>query len=177
MSTDIWDQDELPVQQPVVKSAFKPIADKVAEMQTLAERIEKGEKLLKELKEQHRKIEQEQIPDMLMEAGVSEIKVDGYGKVSYSLEFRASVKSGQDAAFKAWANEHGFGEQYKEQIVVTNPGSDAVEALDSANVLYDLKNATHAQTLKKIARLHHEAGGTFPECMNVFQFNKTKVKK
>jgi len=172
---DIW-EDNIP-EAPVFAEALKPLMDAIEQKKVLEERIEKGEALLKDLKEQQRKLDQETIPAMLIEAGTNEISIDGYGKVGYSAQYRASLKSGEDEAFRAWALENGYGDMYKEQYIVENPSPEDKARLQDAGVLCRVKNATAPQTLNKIARLLNEAGESYPECLNVFEFNKTTVKK
>lgn len=108
--------------------AVRALGQKAA---TLQSRIEKGEKLLKDLKSQRYAILNEQMPSMMDEVKMPYIGVDGYHMevVSY---YKAKIAADdpeekREAAF-SWVEEAGGGDIINNVVTVAFPKEDAAEA-------------------------------------------------
>jgi hypothetical protein len=85
----------------------------------LEEQIEELNNQLKVVKEKHRRISEEQLPEALQEAGVSEFKLKDGTKVSTSTYYSARITpDNKEEAFK-WLRENRFADLIKNTVSVS----------------------------------------------------------
>ena len=147
-------------------------------------RVEELEEELRTAKQELRDIQEEQIPDVMMELGVSEVTLTDGRKLTIKEDLHAKIADKNRQEAHAWMVEHGYGDIIKNQVVV-NVETGNQESLNSllgilnsnAYEDYSLKNNIHFQTLKKFVKENIEAGVDIPlNLFGVFMSKKAQIK-
>ena len=147
-------------------------------------RVEELEEDLRTAKQELRDIQEEQIPDVMMELGVSEVTLTDGRKLTIKEDLHAKIADKNRQEAHAWMVEHGYGDIIKNQVVV-NVETGNQESLNSllgilnnnAYEDYSLKNNIHFQTLKKFVKENIEAGVDIPlNLFGVFMSKKAQIK-
>jgi hypothetical protein len=111
----------------------------------LEEQIEELNNQLKVVKEKHRRISEEQLPEALQEAGVSEFKLKDGTKVSTSTYYSARITpDNKEEAFN-WLRENRFADLIKNTVSV----SFGRDEDDAARELRDELNRNGMNTTQK----------------------------
>ncbi len=147
-------------------------------------RVEELEEELRTAKQELRDIQEEQIPDVMMELGVSDVTLTDGRKLTIKEDIHAKIADKNRQEAHAWMVEHGYGDIIKNQVVV-NVETGNQESLNSllgilnnnAYEDYSLKNNIHFQTLKKFVKENIEAGVDIPlNLFGVFMSKKAQIK-
>ena len=147
-------------------------------------RVEELEEELRTAKQELRDIQEEQIPDVMMELGVSDVTLTDGRKLTIKEDLHAKIADKNRQEAHAWMVEHGYGDIIKNQVVV-NVETGNQESLNSllgilnnnAYEDYSLKNNIHFQTLKKFVKENIEAGVDIPlNLFGVFMSKKAQIK-
>lgn len=135
-----------------------------------------------EIAERVKVIDETLIPDMMMSAGLSEIKTPNGLKVSVGKFY--SVKPPHPNALYDWLDENGYGDLIKHNFEVPLPRDSAEEATRVRETLRSLKvkfvedESVHAQTLKAFCREQTEKGIHLPmDLFGLYIGNKAKIEK
>jgi len=141
------------------------------------------EEQLKKLKETERTLSEQSIPNLMREAGISEIKLEDGTAIGVKPYYAASIsKAKQDEAF-TWLRDNGFGDLIKNNVILQfGKAQDA----DANNLVTELKSKGHnvsqkmkvePMTLKAFVRNEIEEGREVPmDLFGVFVGNKTTIK-
>lgn len=133
------------------------------------------EELLSHYKAVADRIVEKAIPDLLNDAGVSEVTTESGYKVK--LQEFYSFKKNEYAI--PWLFQHGLGDIVKNEIQVGTGAvpDEVLDALDHAGVDYTVKQEVHPMTLKSALCEYIEKGGVIPsEAFEVNVFAKAKIK-
>lgn len=180
-----------------------PAQDSLQRLNTLVnkykeqqETIERLEEQLSQAKTAFFKTAKEDIPNLLMQNGLSEIKLSSGEKVSVKMEVAPTITNMEE--FAQFLTERGEGSILKTQMelgkldpsIVNSIRKMLVEKLD----LYpDIKQTVHPMTLKKYIKelcLLNDSNPTFdenddthiplqnlPKCVSAFTFYNTSIKR
>lgn len=180
-----------------------PAQDSLQRLNTLVnkykeqqETIERLEEQLSQVKTAFFKTAKEDIPNLLMQNGLSEIKLSSGEKVSVKMEVAPTITNMEE--FAQFLTERGEGSILKTQMefgkldpsIVNSIRKMLVEKLD----LYpDIKQTVHPMTLKKYIKelcLLNDSNPTFdenddthiplqnlPKCVSAFTFYNTSIKR
>lgn len=180
-----------------------PAQDSLQRLNTLVnkykeqqETIERLEEQLSQAKTAFFKTAKEDIPNLLMQNGLSEIKLLSGEKVSVKMEVAPTITNMEE--FAQFLTERGEGSILKTQMelgkldpsIVNSIRKMLVEKLD----LYpDIKQTVHPMTLKKYIKelcLLNDSNPTFdenddthiplqnlPKCVSAFTFYNTSIKR
>ena len=180
-----------------------PAQDSLQRLNTLVnkykeqqETIERLEEQLSQAKTAFFKTAKEDIPNLLMQNGLSEIKLPSGEKVSVKMEVAPTITNMEE--FAQFLTERGEGSILKTQMelgkldpsIVNSIRKMLVEKLD----LYpDIKQTVHPMTLKKYIKelcLLNDSNPTFdenddthiplqnlPKCVSAFTFYSTSIKR
>lgn len=180
-----------------------PAQDSLQRLNTLVnkykeqqETIERLEEQLSQAKTAFFKTAKEDIPNLLMQNGLSEIKLPSGEKVSVKMEVAPTITNMEE--FAQFLTERGDGSILKTQMelgkldpsIVNSIRKMLVEKLD----LYpDIKQTVHPMTLKKYIKelcLLNDSNPTFdenddthiplqnlPKCVSAFTFYNTSIKR
>lgn len=162
------------------------MANQLKDAQDLVTRLEDE---LSEAKRVLRQIEREDLPMLMAELGISELKLEDGSVVSVKEDCECSITERTREPALRWLAENGFGGLIKVQVVAAfgrgerdealkvfeKLAADAEEAEGTADV--SLKEDVHASTLKAFVREQISEGKPLPlDLFNVVPFNKATIK-
>jgi hypothetical protein len=150
----------------------------------LEEQIEEINNQLKVLKEKHRRISEEQLPEALKELGISEFKLKNGTKVSTSTYYSARITpDNKEKAFK-WLRDNRFADLIKNTVSVSfgRDEDDAAKELRNELTRNGMNTAqkewVEPMTLKAFVREQVEKGTDLPhETFNIYIGQRSKIKR
>ena len=173
-------------QQDVLKKTFnvQSLADQVERLEKLQKEIESAEEQLKQKKKNLEHISGEVIPTMMAEMGLSHLKLMDGSSVDVKPHYSATItQANKEAAFN-WLRNNGLGDIIKNEISVSFGRNEDTRAADYAELAKGhgfeptQKLKVEPMTLKALVRERIEAGKEMPtEIFNVFIGNKTTIKR
>jgi len=150
---------------------------------TLEKEIDDIEEILKERKEQQRKLLEESIPGMLQELGMSDFTMADGSKITVKPFYSASIKEDNRAQAYEWLRENGYDDIIKNTVSVQfGRGEDGLcdtllNQLREQNYPVQQAQKIEPQTLKAWVREQVERGSEFPtELFGVFVGQKATIK-
>ena len=159
------------------------IAESCNKLMELQEQIKKCEADLKQLSEEERLYSEQEIPNLMQQAGISMLKLADGSSVEVKPFYTAKIPvSKQDEAY-GWLRTNGYGDLIKNNMTLTFGKSED----NAAKALYeDLKNKGHnvvqkekvePMTLKAFVREQIQEGQQLPmDLFGVYVANKTSIK-
>jgi|TARA_R100001463_G_scaffold82440_4_gene137020 hypothetical protein len=127
------------------------------------QKIAEAEQYLKDLKFQKRKVNEEDIPNLMQEMGMDSVTVDG-NKVALRQFVHARIADDKKQEAFTWLRSIGEGDIIKNDVTVSfksgedNMAGDVVEDLRSKGLEPAQKTHVHAQTLKAWVKNRIESG-------------------
>lgn len=174
------EQDALPTE--IADGQLKRVSEvarKLINKQKLVTLIEEN---LKEEKELLKQIEENELPNLLQEVGITEFKMDSGEKVSMKQFYNARITPETGPKAYEWLRAHGFGDLIKHEIVIGIPmgKDDEAKTIISASSAQGLrtvdKEIVHPATLTSFVKEQIETGAELPiDLFNVFIGRKAKV--
>ncbi len=130
-----------------------------------------------------RHIEQEALPELMKEFGLTEITLESGAKVSILADVQCSISEDRRGVAHAWLRKNGFEGLIKSALNVAFDRSELENAEEAAFMLsiltgqeIVLKETIHPQTLKSFVKERMEAGKPPPsEPFGLHPFNRAKV--
>lgn len=140
---------------------------------------------LQEAKEEVRRLQEDDLPELMRELGLSEIKLEDGSKISVVDEVDCNISEERRSRAHAWLAEHGFGGIIKSAVTVEFGRDEHDEALAAAEKIHEatgraasLKEGVHPQTLKAFVKEQMAAGVAIPqELFGVRPYSKAKLTK
>jgi len=140
---------------------------------------------LSRLKAEVRQIEEEDLPELMRELGLSEIKLEDGSSVKVVDEVDCGISIERRPAAHAWLADNGFGGLIKSAGVVEVGRNEPDEAGAAAAKMHDLlgrdaafNESVHASTLKAFIKEQMAAGVTIPmELFGIRPYAKAKLTK
>jgi hypothetical protein len=158
------------------------LADRQLKWQALVETIEKQ---LKEAEAELRQVREVDLPNAMLQAGVSEIKLPTGQKISIKEDIYASIPK-DDRYHEAidWLKEHGFGDVIKNKVeVLFGKGEEdqaralMMELNSNGWKTYTNSETVHSSTLKALIREQLAKGADFPlELFGAMPVTKAVIK-
>ena len=149
----------------------------------LEKEIEEHESVLKERKEQLRKLEEESIPNMLNELGMKDFTMADGSKITVKPFYSASIKEENRAQAYEWLREHGYDDIIKNTVSVRfGRGEDQLcdtllNQLREQSYPVEQAQKIEPQTLKAWVREQTERDSAFPsELFGVYIGQKATIK-
>ena len=149
----------------------------------LEESVLRTEDYLKQLKKDLEQVSTRELPDALMELGLSGLPLADGTVILIKPFVSANISKANQEEAHQWLAENGHADLIK-SIISVNTGKDAVasevayRALVDAGFSPDTKESVHNQTLKAFVREQVEAGTALPlELFGVFLGQKATIKK
>lgn len=157
-STSINVQDEQLRQVSVIASKIKAGAEDVASL----------EERLKEAKREQTKLTDEELPQLLMELGMSSFKLKDGTAVEIKKTYGASIPVDDRPQAFQWLRDNGYGDIVK-NVVACNFGMGEDSKADeffgiakSKGFVPDKKTEVHSSTLRAFVKERVENGDEFP---------------
>lgn len=145
-----------------------------------------AESQLQLLKEEMRRTETEDLPELMKELGLSEVKLEDGSKVEVKPDVQCGITEDRRPAAHAWLEAHGFGGLIKTELRLGFDRDEREAAKDMAKKIaqefereVEFVDAVHPGTLKSFIKEQMALGaeGSNPpkELFGIFPYNKAKV--
>jgi len=163
---------------------IQSLADQVERLESLQTRLELQEDNIKNTKKELEHVSGEIIPTMMSEMGLSHLKLMDGSSVDVKPNYSANITiANREEAFN-WLRNNGLGDIIKNEILVSFGRNEDNKAADYAALAQERgyqptqKLKVEPMTLKALVRERIEAGKEMPtELFNVFVGNKTTIKR
>jgi hypothetical protein len=164
----------------------KDIAQSCNELLELQKQIIKCEDNLKNLRNDERLLSEKQIPDLMQQAGISELKLADGSSVKIRPSYHAKIADRNKSEAFTWLRNNNAGDIIKNDLTVSFIRSEDNVA---TQVFEDLKRQVgsdrvtqkekvESSTLRAFVREQIEAGKQIPmETFGVYVANKTIIKE
>ena len=162
----------------------KEIADECNKLIETQKEVAITEEKLKTLKETERGLSEQSIPNLMQEAGYSEIKLVDGTAISVKAFYAASISKAKEEEAFNWLRDNGFGDLIKNNVVLQ---FGKAQDKDANNLVNELKSKGHnvsqkmkvePMTLKAFVRNEIEQGKSVPmDLLGVYIGNKTTIKR
>jgi hypothetical protein len=167
------------------------MSDKLKRVITLAELLAKQQRELKELELEVKerktamlRTEREDLPELMKELGLSELKLTDGSIVKIKDEVDASISKSNPYPALKWLLEHDFGGLIKTEVSLIfgkgehDEAAAATVAISEMGYSPDLKEAVHPATLKAFVKEQLKEGGTVPfDLFNVYPYSKATITR
>ena len=149
----------------------------------LQKQITKCEDNIKNLRNEERLLSENEIPNLMQQAGISSLKLIDGSSVSFKPEYYAKIPvSKTDEAFD-WLSSNGHGDLIKNQVSLTfgksedNVANSLVEDLKSKGHNVSQKKKVEPMSLKAFVKDEIQKGNNLPmDLFGVYVSNKTTIK-
>jgi len=153
-----------------------PSNNEVSEIAALAKlqiqrqiELEKAEIAVKEASENLRQVQEIDLPNAMLQAGVSEIRLPDGQRITLKEDVYASIPKDRMQEALAWLKENNLGDVIKNEIKVNFGKGQEEEASELLAELqahgwtnYESKTAVHPSTLKALIREQLAKGANIP---------------
>lgn len=146
--------------------------------------VAKAEDELARLKANFQRTEQEDLPELMREVGLTELKLEDGTEVVVSEEVSCAITEERRDAAHAWLRAHDFGGLIKTALSVDFAADEGEEAAAAAVSIAEelgrevsVAEKVHPSTLKSFVKEQLAAGVAIPfDLFGIHPFNKAKVK-
>ena len=145
--------------------------------------VKELEDQLKEEKSKLLKLEREDLPALMQEAGMTSVTLDDGSTISLKEDLNTSITASTKNSALRWLVDNNYGGIIKTLVEVAFPKGAHDDAVRVQNELLQhysgvsLKETVHPSTLKSFVKERLEAGDAIPlDAFNVFPFTKAVVK-
>ena len=157
------------------------LAELMVKQQALVEQLKKD---LQQGQEALRRIEQEDLPELMRELGLNSFVLADGNKVEVVDEVDCSITEDRRASAHAWLSEHGFGGLIKTEVVVAfgrgehDAAEELAETVAATGHNPEVIERVHPATLKSFIKEQMAAGHTVPfDTFGIRPYSKAKLKK
>lgn len=143
----------------------------------LRQNVERLETELKAAKEDVRRVEQEDLPDLMQELGLQTFKLATGEVVDVKQDVECGISEERRARAHAWLTENGFGGLIKTEVVARfgRDQRDAAVAV-AEQIGGEMIERVHPATLKSFVKEQMEAGRAIPfDLFAIHPFNRVKI--
>lgn len=148
----------------------------------LRKNVERLETLLSEAKSDLRRVEQEDLPDLMQELGLETFRLKSGETIEVKPEIDCSITEEKRAAAHSWLVDKGFGGMIKTEVVVTfgrgehDVAENFAEEVTKQGKQPSLVERVHPSTLKSFVKEQMAAGNPVPfDLFGVHPYNKVKI--
>ena len=173
---------EADAQQPQEPATLER-AVKMAELLVqLRDNVDTLEKQLAVAKADVRRVEQEDLPQLMAELGLETFRLKSGELIEVKQEVNCSITEEKRAAAHAWLVERGFGGLIKTEVVVGfgrgehDAAEELVQDIEGKGLAPQLQERVHPSTLKSFVKEQLAAGTPVPfDLFGVFPYNKVQI--
>lgn len=141
------------------------------------------ENQLADAKKDKTRLEREDLPELMREFGLSQIKLDNGASVELLEDLACSISEANRSKAHRWLVENGYDGLIKTAVIVSFDRDHRSQAIDVAdgiessfNVPTSLEERIHPMTLKAFVKERLEAGDNIPfDLFGIFPFSRAKV--
>ncbi len=164
--------------------SLKVVAELAAKQGQLEKDIEDLEAQLKEKTEALSQVQEKDLPEAMMECGISEFKLVDGSKITVKPFYQANPPKEKYEEAMQWLRDNGHGDLIKNDVTVSFGKGEDERAVDFKTFLkdhgtsYTDKTGVHAMTFKAFVREQVEAGRNLPfDLLGVYIGQKATIKK
>jgi len=168
----------------VSTEGVRTIAELATAVQKYNNELANLESQTKTVKENLRKITDEDLPDMLFSLGVKSFKLEDGSEVSVKQTYGAHIKADNKPKAHQWLRDNGFDDIIKNTVSCEfkrgedSSANEFMEVASQMGLAPAQKTDVHPMTLKGFVKERIEAGGDFPqELFGVFTGNRATIKR
>ena len=161
--------------------SLKALSEKCSKLEAVQIKIDQQEQHIKSLKEQERKISEEEIPSFLQEKGLTSLTLNNGTVVNVVEDIKPYIKVENRDYCHKWLRDNHFGDLIKNDVSVSfgrgedDNASQLVDHIKDLGLVHRQKESVHYQTLKAFATEQHNKGVSLPDEFGVHVANKTKL--
>lgn len=139
--------------------------------------VESLDQQLATAKEDLRRIEQDDLPDLMMELGLTNFKLANGAAVEVVPDVQCGISEERRSAAHSWLTTHNFGGLIKTEVSVAfGKGELAAAQACAEKIGGAVKESVHPATLKIFIKEQMAAGSAVPfDLFGVRPFNKVKI--
>lgn len=163
------------------EDALKRLVVMGAQMLEAKERLDKAEEALAVAKEEHRQLEQGDLPDLMREIGMATFKMADGSTFDLVEDIQCGISEERRPEAHGWLRTNGFEAIIKTDFKISFGRDKIKEAdklqkeLEKKGIFADRKESVHPQTLKSFIKERLEAGTEIPfEPFAIHPFDKVK---
>ena len=159
------------------------ITDSCKKLLETQKKIEATEEELKKLKDVETTLSEQTIPNLMQQAGVELIKLEGGISVEVKPFYSARIPSSKSEEAFAWLRDNGHGDLIKNQVSLEfgmkqdNEAKSLIEELKAKGLPVKQKTTVHPSSLRGFVREQiQDLGKDVPaELFGTYVANKTKI--
>ena len=159
------------------------ITDSCKKLLETQKKIATAEEELKKLKEVETNLSEQTIPNLMQQAGVELIKLEGGVSVEVKPFYSARIPASKSEEAFAWLRDNGHGDLIKNQVSLEfgmkqdNEAKSIVEELKAKGLPVKQKTTVHPSSLRGFVREQiQDLGKNVPaELFGTYVANKTKI--
>ena len=150
------------------------LAELLVELRKNAERLERE---LDAAKADVRRVEQEDLPELMAELGIETFRLTTGESIEVKPEVECNISEERRAAAHAWLLQHGFGGLIKTEVIVGFGRGEHDAAVQCAQAVGgSLIERVHPSTLKSFVKEQMAAGKPVPfDLFGVHPYSKVKI--
>jgi hypothetical protein len=143
----------------------------------LRENVERLEGELDTAKKDMRRVEQEDLPDLMQELGLQTFKLTTGETIEIKQDVECGISEDRRARAHGWLTENGFGGLIKTEVVAKFGRDQHEEAVACAEQIGgEMVERVHPSTLKSFVKEQMEAGRAIPfDLFAIHPFNRVKI--
>ena len=168
----------------VSNEGVRTIAELATAVQKYNNQLADLESQTKAVKENLRKVTDEDLPDMLFSLVVKSFKLEDGSEVSVKQTYGAHIKVDNKPEAHQWLRDNGFDDIIKNTVSCEfkrgedSSANDFMEMASQMGLTPAQKTDVHPMTLKGFVKERIEAGGDFPQDLfGVFTGNRATIKR
>jgi hypothetical protein len=148
------------------------------------ERVDEAKDELSKAQDEFRRLEREELPQLMMEFGLQLLKLSDGSVVEIVEDLDASISADRRMAAHQWLTDHGFSGIIKSNISLSFDRNELEVAQQLAEQIseltgrsVDMDEKIHPQTLKAFVKEQIAAGTPIPfDLFGIHPFNRAKLK-
>jgi len=164
-------------------TTLERITDLSQQLVAAIKEVEKADTALKQAKGRQRQLEENDLPELMRELGVTDIKLKDGSAVKVVDEVQCSITEANRPRAHAWLVNHGFGGLINTNVVVAFARDEREQAVDCAKTIADstgrnaeVAESVHAQTLKSFVKEQLALGTPLPTALfGIHPYAKAKI--
>lgn len=169
--------------QNVDETSLKRVTELANQQIEAEDAVSKAETDLAQKKEALRRIQEDLLPDLMTEIGMTSFKLENGRQVTIKDGIAASISKKNQAPAFSWLRDHNLGDIIKNEIIITFGRGE----VDRANKMYQnvieaglpcaRKASVHHNTLKSVLTEQLEKGVDIPfDLFGIHEWEKSIVK-
>ena len=194
-ANNIVDLFEKTTQRKVTKlddNELKTLSENITRFLRIGGMIGNTEERLRKLKEQYRRLSEEDLPQKMAELGMQDLRLKDGSRITIDMFYATRINKNNRDAAHAWLRQQGHGDIIKNQVSVAfGKGEDATaretmalleEFLQKNGNIPTQRESVHPSTLKAFVKERIESGDSAftvdtQKLFSVYQGKRTKITK